>query len=116
MINFCLVRLLFFASWPRPESAISAERDLASGGLVTSVRCGGGHRSWDTAGTSLAYIKEGRVAVVAGALGPGRRRAVLGGGGSIFLVKAVIWTVSSPGPEQWRSVRSRSSQSLLRRS
>ena len=33
MINFCLVRLLFFASWPRPESAISAERDLASGGL-----------------------------------------------------------------------------------
>ena len=55
---------------------------LASGGLVTSVRCGGGHRSWDTAGTSLAYIKEGRVAVVAGALGPGRRRAVLGGGHS----------------------------------
>ena len=43
-------------------------------------------------------------------------RAVLGGGGSIFRVKAVIWTVSSPGPEHWRSVRSRSSQSLLRRS
>ena len=43
-------------------------------------------------------------------------KEVLGGGGSIFLVKAVICTVSSPGPEHWRSVRSRSSQSLLRRS
>ena len=40
-------------------------------------------------------------------------------GRSVFLVKAVHWTVSSPGPEQWRSASpdtSLSSQSLLRRS
>ena len=41
------------------------------------------------------------------------------GGGSIFLVKAVIWTVSSPGPLQWRSANpdtSLSSHSLFLKS